>query len=384
MSRFFQWFCLIFSLCLLTIVGRLQEQRKEASMWLAFVTQNKGGTEKVSMMWQDGTWRQDLTDDQHYGISIKWSSDGTALALFSTLVNLPATELQIIKPNQESYIVNFIVLPDNYRDVSLEWTPDSNYILLIARDETNGYRASYLVKQDGSAREIVSPYQVTLIEQTLSPNGEWFAYTMYDVQDKEKSGTYLRQWIDTEGQKIFDQFGYNMSWSPDNQWLWFFTYDGANETLWRVHRDNARLEKLNEITLVNEGIDDTRRRTLQWLPDGKWVYWTRCETACEIVKMSADGRETHLTPLVLENISQISLSPDGKWFAFHMWQNNNAEVFIMHPDGTELHQLTHTLDANEYNPQWSPLIGKSWHQNILVTFAFIGLGVVAVWYWKRL
>ena len=85
-----------------------------------------------------------------------------------------------------------------------------------------------------------------------------------------------------------------------------------------------------------EGLGDEDRKSL-WLLD--------LET----------GNEKRLTD-TSNNAEGDSFSPDGEWIVFHMVLagENHADIYKMKIDGSGLTRLTHTNDATESDPSWSP------------------------------
>jgi len=67
-----------------------------------------------------------------------------------------------------------------------------------------------------------------------------------------------------------------------------------------------------------------------------------------IVRIRANG-STH----VLSEGVNPSLSPDGKWIAFAMPVGRSIHLFRMHPDGSELVQITSARSV-DVQPSWSP------------------------------
>jgi len=53
--------------------------------------------------------------------------------------------------------------------------------------------------------------------------------------------------------------------------------------------------------------------TLGWSPDGKWVY-ALDDKKIKIIPTSAGGKVATLATLPFNNISYVSMSPDGKKF----------------------------------------------------------------------
>ncbi len=68
----------------------------------------------------------------------------------------------------------------------------------------------------------------------------------------------------------------------------------------------------------------------------------------EIVRIAADGSLT-----VLAQGVNPALSPDGQWVAFSMPVGRSYHLFRMHPDGSELVQVTSARGV-DVQPSWSP------------------------------
>ncbi|TLS77346.1 TolB protein [Mariprofundus erugo] len=76
--------------------------------------------------------------------------------------------------------------------------------------------------------------------------------------------------------------------------------------------------------------------------------WSFDDASSEIVRFNSDGSEQ-----VLSQGMNPSLSPDGNWIAFAMPVGRSMHLFRVHPDGTELIQLTDSR-SSDVQPSWSP------------------------------
>jgi TolB protein len=87
-------------------------------------------------------------------------------------------------------------------------------------------------------------------------------------------------------------------------------------------------------------------------PDGKRLVYERSnsplgtpagETALFVFTL-ADGSEHRITPWSLNAGDNPDWSPDGAWIVFHSNDNvdgSNGQFYLVHPDGTGLHLITH-------------------------------------------
>ncbi len=123
-----------------------------------------------------------------------------------------------------------------------------------------------------------------------------------------------------------------------------------NYEIYRVRPDGTELQQLTD-----NNISDFSPR---WSPDGDWIvyvgewkeitfFWT--DNDAEIYRVRPDG--TELQQLTDNNLGDNSprWSPDGEWIAYAV---DNSEIYRMRPDGSEQQRLTQVQDADL--PTWSP------------------------------
>src|SRR5205814_1776134 len=98
-----------------------------------------------------------------------------------------------------------------------------------------------------------------------------------------------------------------------------------------------------------------------WSAGGKLITFSRdTGHAQDIYVMRADGSHVHRVTLTgCEDYS--SFSPDGQWLVATHWPGtypdcfiNNPDLYLIRPDGTGRHKLTHTPDLRELYAQSAP------------------------------
>ena len=150
----------------------------------------------------------------------------------------------------------------------------------------------------------------------------------------------------------FDSGYERPAWSSDGRSLAFFRirlarrhedegdtyYDSVTE-VWVARSDGRGLRRISGVRLA----DDESAGRLSWSPDGRYLaLGSYVGKRAQVWLVSvATGRQATL----VENGSDPAWSPDGRWVAF-----GNRGVWLIRPDGADLHRLT----PDGFSPAWSP------------------------------
>jgi dipeptidyl aminopeptidase/acylaminoacyl peptidase len=142
--------------------------------------------------------------------------------------------------------------------------------------------------------------------------------------------------------------------SPDGtQIAFFWTRAGVNPSgagaIFVVNLDGS---KLHRITPWGGAFLDQA-----WSPDGAWIAYERPYGVLAIVH--PDGTDRHDVPLTLPAGSggeNPTWSPDGSWIVFSLGRNNAANIYAVRPDGTGLAQITSATGVGEQSPFWTSTI----------------------------
>jgi Tol biopolymer transport system component len=86
-------------------------------------------------------------------------------------------------------------------------------------------------------------------------------------------------------------------------------------------------------------------------PDGKTVVF---ELLGDIYTLPITGGEAKLISGGMAFDSQPKFSPDGKWIAFISDREGSENVWIMHPDGSEVKQVSKDPNNEFASPSWAP------------------------------
>src|SRR5262249_9942748 len=145
--------------------------------------------------------------------------------------------------------------------------------------------------------------------------------------------------------------------SPDGKFLWFLSNRSGSMNLWKIPIDETTGKALGPPEPQTLPAADVGGFSLS--RDGKRVAYVVVNATFSLQRATLDraaGKLSGEPAETLQTSQQISnpvLSSDGKWIAF---DNNGAaqeDLFLMHPDGSGLRQLTDDAPRDRL-PSFSP------------------------------
>jgi Tol biopolymer transport system component len=168
-------------------------------------------------------------------------------------------------------------------------------------------------------------------------------------------------------------FDYNPSWSPRGDWIAFTSERKGSADLYRVHPDGQGLEQLT----ADPAYDDQAA----FSPDEKQMVFvsTRAAGFANLWILDLATRKARALTSGHGGDFRPAWSPDGQWVAFSSDRDSNlpdakgrwerlhiAGIYIVHPDGSGLKELTAKDENFCGSPKWSADSKK------LVVYCMIG------------
>ena len=274
----------------------------------------------------------------------------------------PSLTLPVPSDSPPNGRIVFTCYIDNVDDICSVNADGSDYRRLTNQNSTDFYASArggeilfssrregsfrlFHMNTDGGNQASMPPTNIgSIFAPELSPDGTRIAFTA-------AAGSIQHIWVldrTTNGltQLTFDGTNnLDPTWSPDGQQIAFASdRNGGMER----HIINANGTGLRKITT---GVGQQGGRS-EWSPDGRWLaFYAGPSNDRNIYLAAVDGSTVFQITDGGSNLAP-SFSRDGNWIVFTSYRaGGNAELFIMHPNGSDVRQIT-SNDYADWQPRW--------------------------------
>lgn len=229
----------------------------------------------------------------------------------------------------------------------------------------------YILEDDGSITHLIED-EAYDFGRGVSPEGNKIAFT------SNRSGSWQIFVLDRETNQVqqvtdLDDQARHPAWSPDGEFIAFNSYpESGDGALWFIRPDGSEMTKL-----VDTGLNGRPF----WSPDGERLVFNGihqdtdgdgdvdADDHWDLFIVNADGSQmVNLTSSPSYDDYVPVWSPDGQWIVFSSVQsdtnddgqvdrNDNADLYQIRTDGSDLSRLTDTPELAEGEP-WCTLDGK--------------------------
>ncbi len=141
----------------------------------------------------------------------------------------------------------------------------------------------------------------------------------------------------------------NATWSPDGQWIAYYSDKTGEEQLYLV--DQKAQTPARQLTTGGQGF----RRQPVWSPDSQWLIYSDKYLKLNLVNVKS-GATTIIDQGEYDDgwyrwgIQDYSWSPDSKWIAYTKLEQSITEaIFLYSMDDGKSHRVT-----DEFHADWSP------------------------------
>jgi Tol biopolymer transport system component len=249
--------------------------------------------------------------------------------------------------------------PSRAIDDAPDWSPDGSRI--VFRRERGADAAIYTVRPDGSGLTRISGACCAHnYAPAFSPDGRTVAFATFDagkwtIAGVAPDGGDRRVLVSRGARAALD----HPHFSPDGKRLAFVqgnlgrTAPKDGRAVFVVDVDGSSVARVTPWQLRGGG-------NVDWSPDGRWILFRSNEELdrqSQIYLIHPDGtgllQLTHFKP-AMTVFSLGSFSPDGKWIVFAAGAVGAApELYLMRSNGSGIHAITHTK-LGEFWPDWGP------------------------------
>jgi Tol biopolymer transport system component len=203
----------------------------------------------------------------------------------------------------------------------LKWSPDSDEILFVGRDQT-GPPGAYVLNIHNSSFESITGEKDFKGADVVWENDSNKFYYFYRG-DVEKNGVYSIDRNSHEETKILSENNImGLTYRSGNNELAFI----SGNVIKRLNLDNYEVA---EFFKLDPGV---KHSYIEWSPDGNWLYFMKCfgEGTVELWRVNANGNNVQLIGKSFPHLTNLSIHPDGKRLAFTVSRSDeNSSIWVM-------------------------------------------------------
>ena len=241
------------------------------------------------------------------------------------------------------------------------WSPDGTQLTFTTENvelypqNAVGQSGLWIVRVNtGEARRL---YEGDAVLASWSPHNQRIAYT-HRLGNPTQSAIWTIPVSGGTPKPVVSErtTSWNPAWSPDGKYLYFSSDRRGSMNLWRVPIDEASGETRGEPEAITAPAPYLAHPSLS--ADGKLVAFTSALVTANIQRLTLDssgavkGEPVWVTTGSLR-WSNPDPSPDSNWVAMYSLVQPEGHLYLVHPDGTGMRQLT-SDSAVDRMPRWSP------------------------------
>ncbi|RUO29828.1 peptidase S9 family protein [Aliidiomarina sedimenti] len=235
---------------------------------------------------------------------------------------------------------------------SPRWSPDFERLAYVS--DQSGSQQIHIRWQDSGHTSLVSTLPFSPGSLSWSPDGEWFAFTMFTPESRQAP-------VQLPGKPAGAEWAEAPTYIDSVQ----YRRDGAgyspqgNSHLYVMPVEGGTPRQLTE------GDYDVRG-TISWSHDGGAIYYSANKNEnpvtepvnSDIYRVEVDSAEVQRITSTNGPASEPKVSPDGRQIAFVGYQDRQLahqanRLYVMNTDGSEIRNLTEDLDRSVSSFEWA-------------------------------
>lgn len=241
------------------------------------------------------------------------------------------------------------------------WSPDGTQLAFTTENvelyPQNATGRSGLWIANVTTGEIRRLYEGDAVLASWSPHNQRIAYT-HRLGNPTQSAIWTIPVRGGTPKPVMSEktTNWNPVWSPDGKYLYFSSDRRGSMNLWRVPIGEASGETRGEPEAITTPAPYLAHPSLS--ADGKHVAFASALVTANIQRLTLDpsgvvnGEPAWVTTGSLR-WSNPAPSPGGNWIAVYSLVQPEGHLYLVHPDGTAMRQLT-SDSAIDRMPRWSP------------------------------
>jgi tricorn protease-like protein len=225
-------------------------------------------------------------------------------------------------------------------EVTVEVFVESRIVFASNRD---GNSEIYTVNTDGSDLTRLTDNPAFDGEPTWSPDGERILFSSdrdgnYEIYSMQADGSDVTRLTDEPANDFAP------AWSPNGELIAFMTERNGSADIYLMRADGS--EPTPFIASQSHDVSPTWSHATQEI-----AFASNQAGGSDLYISDSKGEVRRVTEGI--NVFSPNWAPNGRFIAFTGEVDQNVDIYIVSPDGTNLQQVT-TDKAKDYLPKWSP------------------------------